>query len=184
MKEKEKEKKQIRIPRLVVYIIALLTAIIVCVSMSFTFGVAYAAEFATVAIFNCVIAFVCYNIIDKWDEQPWRLTPKYWGLVALILMSDVLFIQSAKASTKYWGCILSIGLLASIGILVIYTVAIYVPSQRQLLAEVKQKVKDAVAGYLNAHSGEAPEQLADGLVEVVMAPKEHVVKSEGEEGNV
>ena len=62
--------------------------------------------------------------------------------------------------------------------------AIYVPSQRQLLAEVKQKVKDAVAGYLNAHSGEAPEQLADGLVEVVMAPKEHVVKSEGEEGNV
>ena len=114
MKEKEKEKKQIRIPRLVVYIIALLTAIIVCVSMSFTFGVAYAAEFATVAIFNCVIAFVCYNIIDKWDEQPWRLTPKYWGLVALILMSDVLFILSAKASTKYWGCILSIGLLASV----------------------------------------------------------------------
>ena len=184
MKEKEKEKKQIRIPRLVVYVIALLVAITACVAMSFTFGVAYAAEFATVAIFNCVIAFVCYNIIDKWDEQPWRLTPKYWGLVALILVSDVLWLLTAKAATKAWGFILAIGFVSSVAILAIYTAAIYVPSQRQLLAEVKQKVKDAVAGYLNAHSGEAPEQLADGLVEVVMAPKEHVVKSEGEEGNV
>ncbi|MGN1190935.1 MAG: hypothetical protein ACI4SL_11145 [Candidatus Ornithospirochaeta sp.] len=179
MKEKEKKVKEIRIPRLAVYLIALFTAIVICIAMSLSFGIAYAAEFATVAIFNCVIAFVAYNIIDKWDEQPWRLTPKYWGLVALILMSDVLWILSAKSSTKYWGLILFIGFLASVGILAIYTAAIYVPSQRQLLAEVKQKVKDAVAQYISDHSGESPEQVAEGLVELVMAPKEHVVK-EGE----
>lgn len=181
MKEKEKEKKakEIRIPRLAVYLIALFTAIVICIAMSLAFGVAYAAEFATVAIFNCVIAFVAYNIIDKWDEQPWRLTPKYWGLVAFILVADALFIFTAKASDATSGMILGIGFLASIVCLVIYTYAIYAPSQKALLAEVKQKVKDAVAQYISDHSGESPEQVAEGLVELVMAPKEHVVK-EGE----
>lgn len=181
MKEKEKKVKEIRIPRLAVYAIALFAAIVICIGMSLTFGVAYAAEFATVAVFNCVIAFVAYNIIDKWDEQPWRLTPKYWGLVAFILVSDCLWILTAKASDPTSGMILGIGFIASLVCLVIYTYAIYAPSQRLLLADVKQKVKDAVASYINEHSGETPEQLAEGLVEVVMAPKERVMEGEGNE---
>ena len=181
---KEKEKKEIRIPRLAVYLVALFIAITICIAMSLTFGVEYAVEFATVAIFNCVIAFVCYNIIDKWDEQPWRLTPKYWGLVAFIVICDVLWILTAKAPDKTAGSILFVAFVASVVCLCIYTYAIYAPSQKTLLADVKKKVKEAVAGYLNAHSGETPEQLADGLVEVVMAPKEHIVKKdEGEGGN-
>lgn len=180
MKEKEKKVKEIRIPRLVVYLIALFAAIVICIGMSLTFGVAYAAEFATVAMFNCVIAFVVYNIIDKWDEQPWRLTPKYWCLMAFILVSDALFILTAKASNRTSGAILGIGFLSSLVCLGIYASAVYVPSQKALLAEVKKKVKESVAGYINDHSGETPEQIADGLVELVMAPKEHVVKK-GEE---
>ena len=180
MKEKEKKVKEIRIPRLAVYLIALFAAIVICIGMSLTFGVAYAAEFATVAIFNCVIAFVAYNIIDKWDEQPWRLTPKYWGLVVFIMVSDTLWILTAKASSPTNGMILGIGFIASLVCLVIYTYAIYAPSQKALLAEVKKKVKESVTGYINEHSGETPEQIADGLVELVMAPKEHVVKK-GEE---
>ena len=179
MKEKEKKVKEIRIPRLAVYLIALFAAIAICIGMSLAFGVAYAAEFATVAIFNCVIAFVAYNIIDKWDEQPWRLTPKYWGLVVFILVSDALWILTAKASDPTNGMILGIGFLASLVCLVIYTYAIYAPSQKALLSDVKKKVKEAVAKYISDHSGETPEQVAEGLVEVVMAPKEHVM-AEGE----
>ena len=39
MKEK-KEKKEIRIPRLAVYLMAMAAAIIICIGMSFAFGVA------------------------------------------------------------------------------------------------------------------------------------------------
>lgn len=179
MKEKEKKSKEVRIPRLAVYAIALLAAIVICIGMSLTFGLAYAAEFATVAIFNCVIAFVAYNIIDKWDEQPWRLTPSYWGEVTLIVFTDILFILTAKSSTTLVGGILLVSTIFSCAILAIYTFAIYAPRQKMLFADVKKKVKDAVAGYINDHSGETPEMIADGLVEIVLAPKEHVVK-EGE----
>ena len=103
MKEKENKVKEIRIPRLAVYLIALFAAIVICFGMSLTFGVAYAAEFSTVAIFNCVIAFVAYNIIDKWDEQPWRLTPSYWVEEALIVLADVLFILTAKSKSAFAG---------------------------------------------------------------------------------
>ena len=72
--------------------------------------------------------------------------------------------------------------LASIAVLWIYTFAIYAPKQKALLMDVKVKVKEAVATYLNAHSGETPEKLADGLVEVVMAPKENIM-AKGEGGN-
>lgn len=182
MKEKENKVKEIRIPRLAVYLIALFAAIVICFGMSLTFGVAYAAEFVTVAIFNCVIAFVAYNIIDKWDEQPWRLTPSYWVEEALIVLADVLFILTAKSSSAFAGGILFVAMLASIAVLWIYTFAIYAPRQKALLSDVKKKVKEAVAGYINDHSGETPEQLADGLVEVVMAPKENIM-TKGEGGN-
>ena len=99
-----------------------------------------------------------------------------------ILVSDVLWILTAKAPDQTSGCILGVAFLASVICLSIYTYAIYAPSQKALLADVKQKVKDAVAKYLNDHSGETPEQLADGLVEVVMAPKENImVKGEENE---
>ena len=39
-----------------------------------------------------------------------------------------------------------------------------------------------MAGYINDHSSATPEQLADGLVEVVMAPKENIM-TKGEGGN-
>lgn len=180
MKEKEKKLKEIKIPRLAVYIVALFAAIVICIGMFFTFGVAYVAEFATLAVFNCVIAFVAYNIIDKWDEQPWRLTPSYWGEVVLIVLTDVLFIFTAKASTAFWGGILVAALIASGAVLLIYTFAIYSPKQMALLADVKKKVKEAVAKYIGEHTGETPEAVADGLVELVMAPKENIM-TKGEE---
>ena len=176
MKEKENKVKEIRIPRLAVYLIALFAAIVICIGMFFTFGVAYVAEFATVAIFNCVIAFVAYNIIDTWDEQPWRLTPSYWVEEALIVLADVLFILTAKSKSAFAGGILLVATLASIAVLWI------APKQKALLSDVKKKIKEAVAGYINDHSGETPEQLADGLVEVVMAPKENIM-TKGEGGN-
>ena len=176
MKEKEKKVKEIRIPRWAVYAVALVSAIIICIAMSLTFGVAYAAEFATVAIFNCIIAFVAYNIIDKWDEQPWRLTPSYWVEEALIVLADVLFILTAKSASAFVGGILLVATLASIAVLWIYTCAIYAPKQKALLMDVKGKVKEAVAKYINEHSGETPEMVADGLVELVMAPKENIMK--------
>ena len=180
MKEKEKKVKEVKIPRLAVYLIALSAAIVICIGMSLVFGVAYAVEFATVAIFNCVIAFVAYNIIDKWDEQPWRLTPSYWIEVVLIVLSDVLFILTAKSPSAFAGGILFVATLSSVAVLWIYTFAIYAPRQKALLSDVKKKVKGAVAKYIGEHTGETPETVADGLVELVLAPKENVM-SKGEE---
>ena len=185
MKEKEKKEKvkkehTIRIPRLVVYVAAFILSVVICVAFGLAFGLAYAAEFVTSAVVLGVVFMLGYNICEKADEQPWRLTPKYWGLVALILLTDFLLMFCAKAPDMETGKYRVLVLAVAGVTLGFYTYFVYAPSQKELLAEVKKKVKEAVAKYIGEHTGEAPEIVADGLVELVLAPKENVM-SKGEE---
>lgn len=181
-----KEKKAIRIPRLAVYCAAFFASVVVCLLFGLAFGFDYALEFATNALVLTAIALTAYNVFEKIDEQPWRLTPKYWGLVALILVTDFLFMYFAKAPDKTSGMIRGLIFMVSAIVLGGYTFFVYKPAQEKLTSDVKKKIKEAVTAYISAHLGETPDKIADELVEIVFAPKERIMteeKSGGEEEN-
>lgn len=165
------EKKEIRIPRLWVYVSAFFAGLVVTTGFGLAFGVEYALDLVTNCAIYSVLSIAAYNVFDKVDRQPYRLTAKYWVLMALIVVTDFLFLFAAKADTKDL-CVVRLCIFAVSLILTgFYAYFIYAPSQVEIVENVKNEAKNGIAQYLNEHGGEAPETLAEGILALIFAPK-------------
>lgn len=177
------ERKEIRIPRLWVYVSAFVAGLIVTTGFGLAFGVEYCLDFVTNAAIFGVLFVTAYNVFDKIDKQPYRLTWKYWVLIALIVVTDFLFLFAAKAETQDMCivrlCIFAVGLILT----GFYAYFIYAPSQREMFAEINEAAKAEIAKYLNEHSGEDNMVVAEGILDILFAPKKKEEPSEGEEAN-
>lgn len=180
-----KEKKEIRIPRLWVYVCAFLSGLFVTTAFGISQGVGYAADFITnSAIYGCIFVLTA-NVFDRVERQPYRLTVKYWVLVAFILVTDFLFMFAARAVTKddciVRLCIFAVGLILTS----FYAYFIYAPSQKEIFEEVKANAVEGIASYLDENGGQPTKTLAEGIVEMLFAPKkkEEEEATEGEEAN-
>ena len=179
------EKKEIRIPRLWVYAASFFAGLIVTTGFGVAFGVEYAIDFITSAVCYGVLFIAAYNIMDKIDKQPYRLTWRYWVLMALIVVTDFLFVALAKAPTKEDG-FLRIGLLttALVGT-VCFALYSYAPEQKRIFADIKDASKAAICEYLDEHASESHESIAEGILALIFAPKKKAKEEapEGEEAN-
>lgn len=165
------EKKEIRIPRLWVYVSAFLAGLAVTSVFGLAFGVEYAADFITNAAIFGVLFITASNVMDKVDRQPHRLTVKYWVLIALVVVTDFLFLFAAKAGDKNTCivrlCIFAVGLILT----GFYAYFIYAPSQMELIEKMKEGSRVAIAQYLDENGGKPVEELAEGILALIFAPK-------------
>lgn len=177
------EKKEIKIPRLWVYLAAFVSGLAVTTLFGLAFGVQYALDFVTNAAIFGVLFVTAYNVWDKVDKQKYRLTWKYWVLIALIVVTDFLFLFAAKADTKDTCvvrlCIFAVGLILT----GFYAYFIYAPSQKEIFEEVKEASKTQIREFLDEHAGESTDVLAEGILELMFAPKQKEEAPEGEEAN-
>lgn len=181
------EKKEVRIPRFWVYLSAFVSGLVVTTSFGLAFGVDYALDFVTNAAIFGVLFVTAYNVMDKVDKAPYRLTVKYWVLIALIVLSDFLFLFSAKAEDQNTCvvrlCIFAVGLILT----GFYAYFIYAPSQKEIFAQVKEESALAIASYLDENGGKPTIELAEGILALIFAPKKKEKKeeevAEGEEAN-
>ena len=177
------EKKEIKIPRLWVYLAAFVSGLAVTTIFGLAFGVQYALDFVTNAAIFGVLFVTAYNVWDKVDKQTYRLTWKYWVLIALIVVTDFLFLFAAKAEVRDT-CIVRLCIFA-VGLTItgFYAYFIYAPSQREIFAAVKEASKAQLKAYLEEHAGESADVVAEGILELMFAPKKEEEAPEGEEVN-
>lgn len=178
------EKKEMRIPRLWVYICAFFAGLVVTACFGLGFGVEFAVSFLTESALYGILFITAYNVMDKVDRQPHRLTVKYWVLIALIVVTDFLFLFAAKAEDKNTCivrlCIFAVGLIFT----GFYSYCIYAPSQKELFVQMKDEAKAGIAEYLREHAGEPSEDVAGGLMELIFAPKKKAKEEpQGEEAD-
>lgn len=177
------EKKEIKIPRLWVYLAAFVSGLAVTTLFGLAFGVQYALDFVTNAAIFGVLFVTSYNVWDKVDKQKYRLTWKYWVLIALIVVTDFLFLFAAKAETQELCtvrlCIFAVGLILT----GFYAYFIYAPSQKEIFEAIKEASKAQIAAYLDEHGAEPNETVAEGILELMFAPKKKEEAPEGEEAN-
>ena len=177
------EKKEIKIPRLWVYLAAFVSGLAVTTLFGLAFGVQYALDFITNAAIFGVLFVTAYNVWDKVDKQKYRLTWKYWVLIALIVVTDFLFLFAAKAETKEMCivrlCIFLVGLILT----GFYAYFIYAPSQHEIFAKIKEAAKVQIKEFLDEHAGEPTDVQAEGILDMMLAPKKKEEAPEGEEAN-
>lgn len=176
------EKKEIKIPRLWVYLAAFVSGFAVTAVLGVLMGVPSALDFVTFAGLFGVIQTVSYNVWDKVDKQRYRLTWQYWTLIGLILASDALIAYSALSGSHYWGSMSLVAGVFMAAVACIFAYSIYAPSQKAIFAEVKEASIAQVKEYLDAHMGEGTDAIAEGLIEMMLAPKAKE-EPEGEEEN-
>ena len=177
------EKKEIRIPRLWVYVSAFVTGVIVTMAFGMVFGFESAVTFLTTALIYGVLFICSYNVFDKIDKQPYRLTWKYWTLIGLIVLSDFLFLFLAKAPTKAAGQFRAGLFVAALVATICFAYYTYRPEQIEIFSKIKEASKMEIVKFLEEHVGESNEALAEGILGVMFAPKKKEETPEGEEAN-
>lgn len=175
------EKKEIRIPRLWVYLAAFGSGVVVTAILGILMGVPSAIDFVTYCALFGVIQTVSYNVWDKVEKARYRLTWQYWTLIGLIILSDALVAFSAMSGDHFWGAICLVAGLSVAAIAFIFAYCVYAPSQKEIFATVKEASKAQLKEYLDAHAGEASEEVAEGILELMFAPKKKEEAPEGEE---
>lgn len=173
------KKREIKIPRLWVYVSAFATGVLVTSLMALCFGAEEAIEFFTQTLIFGVVFIASSNVFEKIDRQPYRLTWKYWTLIGLVVLSDFLFLFLAKAPTPEDGK-LRLGIfVASLVATVCFAYYTYKPEQM----EISEKVKKVIATYLEENAGKTNDEIADGIFQFVYAPQRKKKTEEGEEAN-
>lgn len=181
MEEKVKEKKEMKIPRLVVYIFTFLAGVLISTAFGLAFGVNFALDFITSATIYGVLFIVFYNIFDKVDRYRYRLTPKYWILIMLIVFCDFMFLFTSRSETidvmllrlAFW--------LVSLILTVCFAYFVYKPSQIELHLTVRDNTIEAISNYLAAHGSLTSRQAAEGIVALLEECKKNPIKEDEDE---
>ena len=175
MKEEKtkKEKKQVRIPRIAVYLVASLVCILIAVGFALLFGVANAIDCLTVVAEIYVLTSVITNIGERLFAKKYHLlTSKYWVMMILILVCDALFAFASYSTTMdilaVRGAFFLIVLIGTI----LFSLFVYKPSVIALVSEAEENTIKMLAEYLGN------EEKAKGVVALLKAPKKEEEKSE------
>lgn len=175
MKEEKtkKEKKQVRIPRIAVYLVASLVCILIAVGFALLFGVANAIDCLTVVAEIYVLTSVVTNIGERLFAKKYHLlTSKYWVMMILILVCDALFAFASYSATMdilaVRGAFFLIVLIGTI----LFSLFVYKPSVVALVSEAEENTIKMLAEYLGN------EEKAKGVVALLKAPKKEEEKSE------
>ena len=172
MKE-EKTKKEIRIPRIMVYLVSVLVCMAIAVGFTLLFGVAYAIDCLTVVAEVAVLSSVVTNIGERLFAKKYHLlTSKYWVMMALILACDALFAFASYSSTmEVLGVRGAFFLVVLIGT-ILFALFVYKPSVVTLMATAEENTVKMIAEYLG------DEEKAKGVIALLKAPKKEEEKSE------
>lgn len=172
MKE-EKTKKEIRIPRIMVYLVSVLVCMAIAVGFTLLFGVAYAIDCLTVVAEVAVLSSVVTNIGERLFAKKYHLlTSKYWVMMALVLACDALFAFASYSSTmEVLGVRGAFFLVVLIGT-VLFALFVYKPSVVTLMATAEENTVKMIAEYLG------DEEKARGVIALLKAPKKEEEKSE------
>lgn len=171
MKE-EKTKREIRVPRIVVYIVSVLVCMLMAVVFTLCFGVVNAIDCLTVVAEVYVLASVVTNIGERLSAKKYHLlTSKYWVMMALILACDGLFAFSSYSSTMeilaVRGAFFLIVLIGTI----LFAVFVYKPSVITLMTTAEENTAEMIKGYLDENAGLINEEKAKGVIALLKAPK-------------
>lgn len=177
------EKKEIRIPRLWVYLAAFGSGVVVTAILGILMGVPSAIDFVTYCGLFGILQTVSYNVWDKVDKARYRLTWQYWTLIALIVAADALVAFSAMSGNRFCGAICLVAGISVAAIALIFAYCVYAPSQREIFNTVKDASKLQIKEYLDIHLGEPTEAVAAGLIEMMLSPKKKEETPEGEEAD-
>lgn len=171
MKE-EKTKREIRVPRILVYVISVLVCMLMAVVFTLCFGVVNAIDCLTVVAEVYVLASVVTNIGERLSAKKYHLlTSKYWVMMALILACDGLFAFSSYSSTMeilaVRGAFFLIVLIGTI----LFAVFVYKPSVITLMTTAEENTAEMIKGYLDENAGLINEEKAKGVIALLKAPK-------------
>lgn len=172
MKE-EKTKKEIRIPRIMVYLVSVLVCMAIAVGFTLLFGVAYAIDCLTVVAEVAVLSSVITNVAERLFARKYHLlTAKYWVMMALVLICDALFAFASYSSTmEILGVRGAFFLVVLIGT-ILFALFVYKPSVITLMATAEENTVKMIAEYLG------DEEKARGVIALLKAPKKEEEKSE------
>lgn len=161
---KVEEKKEIRIPKVVVYILATLLVILVVVGVSLLFGVGNAIDCITVAAILAVLSHVLFDIGEKLNTRKYALTPKYWLMCTMILLCDLTFFFTSQSKTMevlpIRASLFGVVLIATI----FYAYFVYKPSVMALAQKLEENLAKAFSAYIQANPGKTADEMGEGLV--------------------
>lgn len=165
MKEKTNEtKKEIRIPKVVVYVLATIMVVLLSVGVSLLFGVGNAIDCITVAAIVAVLSHVLYDIGEKVSNRKYALTLKYWLMCALVLLCDLSFFFTSQSKTyevlPIRASLFGVLLIATI----FYAYFVYKPSVMSMAEQLEKNLAKAFADYITNNTGKTPEEIGEGLV--------------------
>lgn len=172
MKE-EKTKREIRVPRIVVYLISTLVCMLMAVVFTLCFGVVNAIDCLTVVAEIYVLASVVTNIGERLSAKKYHLlTSKYWVMMALILACDGLFAFSSYSSTMEILAIRGAFFLLALIVTILFAVFVYKPSVITLMTTAEENTVKMLGDYLG------DTEKAKGVIALLKAPKKEEEKSE------
>ena len=169
----EKERKEIRIPRIAVYLVSVLVCMTIAVVFTLLFGIVNAIDCLTVVAEVTVLSSVVTNVGERLFAKKYHLlTAKYWVMMALILVCDGLFaFSSYSATVEILGVRGTFFLFALIGT-ILFAIFVYKPSVVTLMATAEENTVEMIAEYLG------DEEKAKGVIALLKAPKKKEEKSE------
>ena len=175
----EKEKKEIRIPRIVVYLVSVLVCMAIAVVFTLLFGIVNAIDCLTVVAEVAVLSSVVTNIGERLFAKKYHLlTSKYWVMMALVLACDGLFAFSSYSTTIEILGVRGAFFLIVLIVTILFAVFVYKPSVANLMATAEENTITGITKVLVDNSGKTEEEKAKAVVAFLKAPKKEEEKSE------
>lgn len=171
MKE-EKTKREIRVPRIAVYVVSVLVCMLMAVVFTLCFGVVNAIDCLTVVAEVYVLASVVTNIGERLSAKKYHLlTSKYWVMMALILACDGLFAFSSYSTTMEILAVRGAFFLFALIATILFAVFVYKPSVIALMTTAEENTVGMIKGYLDENTALTNEEKAKGVIALLKAPK-------------
>ncbi len=172
MKEKEtKKKREIRLPKVLVYFVASIVTAVLTVGVSLFFGVANAIDCITVVAEVFVLSSVLVDIVSKYNDRKYALTLKYWVMVALVLLCDLLFFFTSQSKTYEMlgirGALFGLILVVA----VFYCHYTYKPSVMTQASTLEDNLAKAFTAFITANPALNAEEMGKGLVALLKEGK-------------
>jgi hypothetical protein len=154
--ESKKEKKEIRIPRVAVYLVSVLVCMLIAVGFTLLFGVAYAIDCITVVAEVGVLMAVVLNISERLAAKKYHLlTSKYWVQMALILITDGLFAFTSYSTTMEILGVRGAFFLLVLIVTILFALFVYKPSVVTLMATAEENTVKGIAEILGGDEEKA-----------------------------
>ena len=175
--ESKKEKKEIRIPRVAVYLVSVLVCMLIAVGFTLLFGVAYAIDCITVVAEVGVLMAVVLNIAERLAAKKYHLlTSKYWVQMALILITDGLFAFTSYSTTMEILGVRGAFFLLVLIVTILFALFVYKPSVVTLMATAEENTVKGIAEILGGD-----EETAKAVVAFLKNPVKEKEEEKSEE---